>query len=102
MTGITEAELLAIFRLDIALSPEKFARTAWARRHGFSRSHTSNVLTGWAPITDRLAKALGYVRDDAGGFIPITNPAGERADRGGCNGRINAPSRPVSSEEAGQ
>lgn len=31
-----------------------------------------------------------------------SHPPRPASDRGGCNGRINAPSRPVSSEEAGQ
>lgn len=84
MTGITEAELLAILRSKVA----PFGRygrdsiTTFAYDHGFSPVTISHVLLERHGISDRLANALGYMRDPAGGFIPITHPPQPASDRG--------------------
>lgn len=100
MTGITEAELLAIFRAQVGPwgQGDRQSITTFAYDHGYSPVTISHVLLGRHQISDRLANALGFMRDSGGRFIPITNPSDERPDRGGCNGRINGPGRPVSIE----
>lgn len=98
MTGITEADLLAIFRAKVGKGAGKTPVKAFAIDAGVSGPVVYRSLSGETPISDRIAEALGYRRVISVAIIPITNPSDERPDRGGCNGRINGPGRPVSIE----
>lgn len=91
MTGITEADLLAIFRAKVGKhgNPVKaFAVDACVHPSVIYRARK-----GEAPITVGMARALGYSRVIS--FIPITKPSDDRPDQGGPNGSV---SRPACSE----
>ncbi len=64
MTKQNEAAVLAKLREKCA---GRGGQAAFAKEHGFSRNHISDVLKGDRAVTERLANALGYKK--ISGFV---------------------------------
>lgn len=57
MTNYSDSDLLNKLTREIEAAG---GQAAWAKLHGFSPSFICDVLAGTRPVTDRLAKALGF------------------------------------------
>lgn len=47
---------------EIIYNASSESQRAWADEHGFSRQYVNQVANGKKPISDKIAKAVGYVR----------------------------------------
>ena len=47
---------------EIIYNASSGGQQAWAEKHGFSRQYVNQVANGNKPISDKIAKAVGYVR----------------------------------------